>query len=143
MEPILVVDDKADILSILKEEFDSQDIESSEVDNTSDAVELLKTKQFSCLFLDIVLGNTSSEKIVEFLKGPENTLNSNLPVIVMSGYVDPAFVERVKTKVYKVIEKPFEEGLIQRIIEDLSVQEQPQIEEVQNDNEEADPMDFL
>lgn len=143
MQPILVVDDEHELLSLLKEEFDSYDIESSTADNTESAIELLKTESFSCLFLDIVLGKTSSEKVIEFLKSPENTINIDLPVVIMSGYVDPSFIERVQAKVYKVIEKPFKDGLIKSIIADLPTQETVDTT-VSNDisEDDEDPFDL-
>lgn len=143
MQPILVVDDEHELLSLLKEEFDSYDIESSTADNTESAIELLKTESFSCLFLDIVLGKTSSEKVIEFLKSPENTINIDLPVVIMSGYVDLSFIERVQAKVYKVIEKPFKDGLIKSIIADLPTQKTVDTT-VSNDisEDDEDPFDL-
>jgi DNA-binding NtrC family response regulator len=120
MEPILIVDDQHDILSFIEWELKPTGVECSQADNVGDAISLLKEKKLSCIFLDILLENTTSEDILRFLKSEENSLNQDIPVIVMSAFIDQDFVTRNEGKVYKIIEKPFDAGEISEIVSSLN-----------------------
>lgn len=120
MEPVLIVDDQHDILSFIEWELKPTGVECSQADNVGDAINLLKEKKLSCIFLDILLEDSSSEDILKFLKSDENNLNQDIPVIVMSAFIDKEFVARNEGKVYKIIEKPFDAGEISEIVTSLN-----------------------
>ncbi len=119
MKPVLIVDDEHDILSFLKWELKQSKIQSDQVDNPEDAIKLLKENEYLCVLTDIVLKNISSEKIVNFIKSEENLINKELPIIVMSGKINDEFIERNKSKFYKIVEKPFSQGEIIKILNEL------------------------
>ncbi|OIQ20586.1 MAG: hypothetical protein BM556_01215 [Bacteriovorax sp. MedPE-SWde] len=119
MNPVLVVDDQHDILSFIEWELKPTGIECSQADNTNKAIELLKEKQLSCIFLDILLDDTSSEEVLKFLKSEENNLNRDIPVVIMSGFINQEFIDRNVDKVYKILEKPFNTGEIVEIVNSL------------------------
>jgi len=119
MNPVLVVDDQHDILSFIEWELKPTGIECSQADNTNKAIELLKEKQLSCIFLDILLDDTSSEEVLKFLKSEENSLNRDIPVVIMSGFINQEFIDRNVDKVYKILEKPFNTGEIVEIVNSL------------------------
>ncbi|EQC51643.1 response regulator [Bacteriovorax sp. DB6_IX] len=120
MEPILIVDDQHDILSFIEWELKSTGVECSQADNISDAINLLKERKLSCIFLDILLDDKSSEDILRFLKSEENSLNADIPIVVMSAFIDENFISRNAGKVYKIVEKPFEPGEISSIVTNLN-----------------------
>lgn len=120
MEPILIVDDQHDILSFIEWELKSTGVECSQADNISDAINLLKERKLSCIFLDILLDDKSSEDILRFLKSEENSLNADISIVVMSAFIDENFISRNAGKVYKIVEKPFEPGEISSIVTNLN-----------------------
>jgi len=120
MEPVLIVDDQHDILSFIEWELKPTGVQCSLIDNVSDAIGLLKEQKVSCIFLDILLNDTSSEEVLKFLKSEENSLNADVPVIIMSAYIDKDFVERNSNKVYRIIEKPFDAGEIADLVSGLN-----------------------
>lgn len=120
MEPVLIVDDQHDILSFIEWELKPTGVECSQADNVNDAINLLKEKKLSCIFLDILLEDSSSEDILKFIKSEENNLNPDIPVIVMSAFIDKEFVARNEGKVFKIIEKPFDSGQISEIVTNLN-----------------------
>lgn len=121
MNPVLVVDDKHDILSFIRYELKPDGINTFEADNVSDAIAALRSNEFSCILLDIFIKEESSEEVIKFLKSDENTLNSSVPIIIMSGMINEDFINRNASKVYKILEKPFGNGEILETIRAISI----------------------
>lgn len=119
MKPILIVDDRHDILSFLKWELKQAGVLSMQADNTEDAIELLKEVEFEAIFLDIVLGQSNSSEIVDYIRSSSNAVNPGLKVILMSGLIDKEFMKKHNQKFYKILEKPFVDKDVQDIIETL------------------------
>lgn len=119
MKPILLVDDRHDILSLLKWELKQLGVLCMQADNTADALDLLSEIEFEAIFLDIVLGQNNSTSIVDFIRSEKNLLNINIKVVLMSGLIDQAFMDKHKNKFYKILEKPFVDTDIAEIVEQL------------------------
>lgn len=115
MDPILIVDDKHEILSLIKWELKEEGILSMQADSCESAIELLEEISFSAIFLDIVLGDEQSSTILSFLSSENNLLNIEVPIVVMSGLIDKKFSEKHANKFYAILEKPFSDNEIRAI----------------------------
>lgn len=107
MKEVLVVDDNDPVFKIIENELISINVRSIYASKNENALAELKKKKFRCIFLDIILGNESSAKVIDFLRSSENTLNQDIPVIVISGFADKDYSERIKCKVFSFLSKPF------------------------------------
>lgn len=119
MKPILLVDDRHDILSFLMWELKQHGILCMQADNSQDALELLSEIEFEAIFLDIVLGQDNSTPIVDYIRSEKNILNNSLKVVLMSGLIDKDFTDKHKNKFFKILEKPFVDSEIAEIIREI------------------------
>ncbi len=96
---ILIVDDDSDIRDLMTLELKKQGHEVSYAVSSEEAIESLRLQYIDLVFLDIVLGdNETSHRVVEYIYSTENTINSNIPIILMSAYMDEKYQEHVKGK---------------------------------------------
>lgn len=120
MLPFLIVDDNHDILDFLKLELKEVGSLSMQADNCDDAIEILKEVEFEAVFLDIILINESSERILTYLKSDENIKNGNIKIIIMSGAIDENFISKYKDKFFDIIEKPFSNEDFSKVLNKIS-----------------------
>ena len=102
---ILVVDDKKVIGDLFDFTLGYSGHVISVVDNANAAIQKIKDENFDVVFLDIVMPEKDGVELLQDIK----TLNSKLPVVMMSGYS----VEERKNKAKELgalicLKKPFE-----------------------------------
>lgn len=118
---ILVVDDKADLLSLMRMLLEDERYHVSVLQQGRDAAEQVRTAQPDLVILDLKLEDANGLDILHQLKGQHGT--SDIPVIVYSAAVieaeqvanliadDPAHYGNVS-----VLQKPFElDALLERV----------------------------
>lgn len=119
-EVFLIVDDKHEVLNLLKWEVNELGAKAFVADCCDKAIMLLRDVEFKAMFLDIVLGNETSERILKYLKSRENILNQNIRIILISGYINDSFVGKHTPKFFRIMEKPFFPDEISRVIKEVS-----------------------
>ena len=121
---ILLVEDDIDLANALTEDMSkSEDLKVVLATTFSNAVLKLNNQRFSCLVFDLQLGKHSSFKLIQQLKNPKATkqLNSETPIILVSGFLQGEIVVNVANMVDGIIAKPFKsEDLVQKIFEVIS-----------------------
>lgn len=121
---ILLVEDDIDLANALIEDMSkSEDLKVVLATTFSNAVLKLNNQRFSCLVFDLQLGKHSSFKLIQQLKNPKATkqLNSETPIILVSGFLQGEIVVNVANMVDGIIAKPFKsEDLVQKIFEVIS-----------------------
>lgn len=110
---ILIVDDKSELLHLMRRILEDEQYQVSILQNGNDAFATAKTRLPDLLILDLKLGNISGKDILRQLKG--DPITAEIPVIVYTAAVieaeevnrliasDPAYYSRVM-----LIQKPFE-----------------------------------
>lgn len=105
---LLIIDDNKEIIEIVSliliDLFDS----IKGVCSVEDAREMLIKNSYSLIFLDIDLNSRNGGEVVKFLSETENNFNKNTPVIVLSGIINPKFIEKNQSRFAGIITKPFD-----------------------------------
>ncbi len=101
---ILIVDDEADICSLVKEILEDEGYEVSTAENAEQAREARRARRPDLILLDIWMPDTDG---ISLLKEWANDSGENTPVIMMSGHgtVETA-VEATRLGAYDFLEKP-------------------------------------
>ena len=101
---ILIVDDEADICSLVKEILEDEGYEVSTAENAEQAREARRARRPDLILLDIWMPDTDG---ISLLKEWANNSGENTPVIMMSGHgtVETA-VEATRLGAYDFLEKP-------------------------------------
>jgi len=120
---ILIVDDDADIRELMNLELKKQGHEVFFATSNEEAVNLLKEIYLDLVFLDIVLSKSeTSKEIIEYIYSKENVTNFNIPIILMSAYMNANYSEEVKNKKFKIhstLAKPFQREDLKNQIDSL------------------------
>ena len=108
---ILIIDDEIDICKQLSGLLNDLGYNSSYSNTAEEGIELFRTKKFSLVLLDILLGNSKFDgfQTLEKIKN----INQDIPVIMISGHgnIETA-VNSIKQGAYDFVEKPFDGDII-------------------------------
>ena len=108
---ILIIDDEIDICKQLSGLLNDLGYNSSYSNTAVEGIELFRTKNFSLVLLDILLGNSKFDgfQTLEKIKN----INQDIPVIMISGHgnIETA-VNSIKQGAYDFVEKPFDGDII-------------------------------
>lgn len=116
---ILVVDDDADLIELLKVEIKKTDYQMIAVSTVDEAIAELSRDKFFCAVLDINLKSISSAPVFSMIKEEQNHSNYNIPIIVMSAFFNSNVIEKLKGKASGVLRKPFSKGQFLNILEHI------------------------
>jgi len=102
---ILVVDDQEDILETIKDVLEDEGYQITTVDNANSADEILKTKNFNLILLDIWMPKKDGITLLE----EWSEKGVDIPVIIMSGHGDiKTAVQVTKLGAISFLEKPLD-----------------------------------
>jgi len=102
---ILLVDDNAEIIEILEDFFTLNNCEVQKAFTGREALEILDTKDFEVIILDVKLPDINGISLLDTIKENKPTTS----VIMATGYYDPNFVvEAMKKGASDFLLKPFE-----------------------------------
>lgn len=91
-----------------------------EARTTKEAWSKLQNQRFACVLLDMRLEKgTVGEEIIEMMREPEHGPHVQTPIIVMSGFLEQALVERISRRVDAVLVKPFTPEDLRKRIESV------------------------
>lgn len=114
---LLVVDDDADLIELLKIEIKKTNYQMTAVSTVEDAFSYLNQEKFFCAVLDINLKSSSSAPIFSMIKEDSNHPNFNIPIIIMSAFFNNNVIEKLHGKASGVLKKPFSKGQFLNILE--------------------------
>lgn len=114
---ILLVEDDRDLVESLHAFLEKHKYGVVRADSARDAIHKLKKQDFFCVITDIRLATGSGEEVIGFLRNTKNLeQNANVPIIVMSGFLDRALAQRLKNQVNGGLVKPFsKESLLEKL----------------------------
>lgn len=115
MRNILVVDDDVDIHAFIENEFNDSCYKVFCAKGVDDAIVLLKERKFTCIFLDIILGeNETSMSVLKY--------GHEIPIFLISAHITDEYKENILHKdsnIVDCIKKPFNKGQLFKMILDL------------------------
>lgn len=117
-ESILIIDDDETIRDLTKEFLEGHFETISLASNLDEAIKELNELMFDVILFDLDLGNNENGgSVIEYLKSNVENYNANTPFLVISGFLNPEFIERNKGKV-AMLKKPFSsEDLLEKLRE--------------------------
>lgn len=106
---ILVVDDDVETAQALESYLTQHNFPVVLAHSVKEAQQKLRKQEFFCVVTDIRLGEGTGEEIISFVKQKSSGVYSpNVPVIVISGFLEKDLVARIVKQVQGVLVKPFE-----------------------------------
>ncbi len=104
---ILVVEDDAELANTLVETLNDLGLTAFSATTVRAAGFKLKNQLFSCVILDIRLGEETGEVVIDIMKQNKKSLNVETPILLMSGNIDLGLIKKIGSKVQGAIVKPF------------------------------------
>lgn len=88
--------------------------------SVKEATQKLRRQEFFCVITDIRLGTESGEEVIDFTKQKSTVIMSpNVPVIVISGFLDKDLVQNIIKKVHGALVKPFDLQVVIQKLKDI------------------------
>jgi response regulator RpfG family c-di-GMP phosphodiesterase len=115
---LLIVEDNAEIANIIKDFLSDIFDDIFIADTVDQAQENLASNHFALMTLDINLHGRNGSEVMKFLIDSPDNENKNTPVVLISGMMTPAFIEKNKSRFAGVLMKPFDLAVLKQIAED-------------------------
>lgn len=108
MNKVLVIDDDALYLDVVKSLLKEAGYEVETCQNPHEGLRLLKENPPQCVLLDFSMPGLDGEDVLDLIhsKHPE------IPVIVCSGYLDAEDPHFLREGAYAILRKPYEHGVL-------------------------------
>jgi len=104
---ILVVDDELLVVDLFKKSLNSPEYQVTTILNSSDAIELLNTRKFDLIFLDLLLPVLNGAELFRHIR----RVDENIPVVIITGYPDSELMDKAMgCGPFMIIKKPFTES---------------------------------
>jgi DNA-binding NtrC family response regulator len=114
---ILVVEDDVELCNAILATLHRADYVPVGVVDLREAMFKIKNQRFSCVILDMRLGGSSGEDLVEFIRNRKDVPNNETPIVVISGFLDKALLENIARHIQGALVKPFEMTALLQMIE--------------------------
>lgn len=117
---LLIVDDSKEIIDIVTTVLGDLFDKVLTAGNVPEAQKILGEVVVSFIVLDINLEGRNGAEVVKFLVDNPDNKNNGCPVIILSGIINPQFVERFGTRFAGVVMKPFDHGNLYEMVKAIS-----------------------
>jgi len=104
---ILVVEDDVDLCNEILGILNNAGFRPTGVTNSRDALSRLKNQKYSCIVLDLRLGEENGEDLIDVVRTRPEMQNANTPIIVISGHLSKQIAANIAVKIQGAIVKPF------------------------------------
>jgi DNA-binding response OmpR family regulator len=105
---ILVVEDEADLCSTVTKAISHDGFSAIGVNTIRDASFKLKNQTYSCILIDMRIGEERGEDLIELIRTRKDYNNVATPIIVISGFLDKDVIMEIRGKIQGAIVKPFD-----------------------------------
>lgn len=119
IKSILVVEDDVDVCNAIITALTRQGYKTTGVTTAREATFKLKNQKYSCVLLDMRLGEENGDLLIDFMRERKDSANTATPVIVVSGFLDKELVLKIASKIQGAIVKPFEQKDLIAMVEKL------------------------
>ena len=105
---ILVVEDDLDLCKAMERTLQAERYKTVGTNTFREAMIKLKNQNFSCVLLDLRLGEEKGEDLIEFMRSRPDVLSKDSPVVLISGHLEADIVSELKDKIKGALVKPFD-----------------------------------
>lgn len=113
---VCIIDDDEKICQMFKTVLNEEGIDTDYALSGHSAVEMVRSNNYDILFIDMVMPGINGLQTLEQIR----TFNSNIPVVMISGYSVVELVEMTKKlSIYESIDKPIYISQIIKVINDI------------------------
>ena len=111
---ILVIDDDPVIGKLFTSSLEDSNNEVTTTLSSLEALDLISKRHFDLIFLDLMMPELDGSEILRHIR----QTNSNVPVVIITGYPDSNLMNRaMEYGHFAVIKKPFDSGQIHAVIQ--------------------------
>jgi CheY-like chemotaxis protein len=105
---VLIVDDEPDLLAIESTIVEEAGFVPVTALSAREAMQKLRKQAFACILTDIKLLDGSGDEIIQYVRDSKRMeVDSTTPIIVVSGNIDKALLQKVGKLVNGILVKPF------------------------------------
>lgn len=101
---ILIIDDEPELVELIADYFETRGWRASRAGCASDALELLAHEKVNAVLSDVRMPGMALDDFAPLLR---QTISSNAPIVLMTGFIPPALHEVARLGVNAILEKPF------------------------------------
>jgi CheY-like chemotaxis protein len=113
---ILCVDDEVEIIELLTEELEDRNLKVLSANSGNDAFEIFQKNKIDCVISDVRMPNGNGVQLTKNIRGE----NANIPIYLITGYLDHSEKEVNSLGVTAVVFKPFDvEELVEMVLHSL------------------------
>jgi CheY-like chemotaxis protein len=113
---ILCVDDEVEIIVLLTEELEDSNLKVLSANSGNDAFEIFQKNKIDCVISDVRMPNGNGVQLTKNIRGE----NANIPIYLITGYLDHSEKEVNSLGVTAVVFKPFDvEELVEMVLHSL------------------------
>ncbi|HEY8280701.1 MAG TPA: response regulator [Bdellovibrionota bacterium] len=105
---ILVVEDDKALCGSIMDALQLNGYKPTGAGDVREALAKLRNQVFGCILLDIKLGEESGDDLLTSIRVTNSTLNTSTPILVISGHLDKALVQKVAKHIQGALVKPFD-----------------------------------
>ncbi len=124
---VLIVDDEKDLTDLLVEPFQQSGYRTVVATSPAEAISKVNRQKFAAILLDLRLERGSGELVLTEIRKEMQFRNDQTPVILMSGFLSPDLIGRVREKVQSIVAKPFRPTDVVKLVNQL-VSAQPAVQ---------------
>lgn len=103
---ILVVEDNPDQADSILKALQKEGFTATGVPGVREAIFKLKNQKFSCVVLDLLLGQEDGSLLVDLIRNRKDIPNSTTPILVVSGGLSKETLKRLAGKIQGALVKP-------------------------------------
>jgi DNA-binding response OmpR family regulator len=117
---ILVVEDDVDVCNAILTSLSRAGYRPTGVTTAREANLKLRNQAYSCILLDMRLGEENGESVIELIRRRKDSPNKNTPVLVVSGHLDKDLIAKIAGQIQGAIVKPFDQKDLLAQVEKLA-----------------------
>jgi DNA-binding NtrC family response regulator len=105
---ILIVEDDVELCNGIMRALHREGYSPAGTIELRDAMFKLKNQKYACVLLDMKLGADFGGELVTFMRERADAGNTDTPILVISGHLDRALVEKIGHRIQGALVKPFD-----------------------------------
>lgn len=117
---ILLVEDDVELSEAIMHFLHKRQMHVVHAPSLRDAYHKMRNERFSCIVCDIRLGSESGEELVTYTKTKKAEPNVDVPILIISGFLDRPLVQRLADQIAGAMVKPFEMSVFIKKIESIA-----------------------
>lgn len=113
---LLIIDDNVEIMDVIEDVLDGIFSKIMRAKTVEEAQNFLSQYVFSYAILDINLEGRNGAEVIKYLVDRPENKNNTCPFVIVSGIINPQFIERNRNRFAGILMKPFDHSELREMV---------------------------